>query len=102
MRATIARMPRPLRLAMGLLTIALLAFFGFTFRESEAQKVLGYLLIALAAVRSLLWLREVSLWLSAAGVESGDQLDSSGESSVSSSPVVSPASGTSTRPDPTK
>ncbi len=91
---------------MGLLTIALLAFFGFTFRESDSQRTLGYLLIALASVRSLLWLREVALWIRAKSVPDPDHSESDSESDSESALSVSssdsPASGTSTRPEPTK
>jgi uncharacterized membrane protein (UPF0136 family) len=57
MRGTLARLPVGLRLAVGAFTVCVFAFFGFTWLPSN--RAMGAVLLVLAVVRALSWLREV-------------------------------------------
>jgi len=65
MRRTLARMPRGLRLAMGLATVIIFGFFGLLALESGENNIFGYVLLGLAGFRLLLWFRELSRVLAA-------------------------------------
>lgn len=66
MRGTLARMPRGLRLAMGLATAVILGFFGMVFLDSGDSNTLAYVLLGLGGFRLLVWFRELGRVLSAA------------------------------------
>ena len=74
MRGTLARMPRGLRLAMGLATAIILGFFGMVFLDSGNNNALASVLLGLGGFRLLLWFRELSRVLLAArgGSSPGD------------------------------
>lgn len=57
MRAKIAGLPTPARLMLGLMTVALLAFFGGSFLQSKPLIAYGFFF--LAGLRLLGWLFEV-------------------------------------------
>lgn len=59
MRGTLARMPRGLRLAMGLATAIILGFFGMVFLDSGNNDTLAYVLFGFGGFRLLLWFREL-------------------------------------------
>ncbi len=52
-------MPGGLRLALGLATAIILGFFGMVALDSGGSDTLGYVLLGLAALRLVLWLREL-------------------------------------------
>ena len=74
MRATIARMPGALRLCIGLFTVLVLAFFGFTLRGGEDSRFLGGIFLVLAIFRLVVWLKELVSVLARSTTSENDAL----------------------------
>ncbi len=63
MRAKIAGLPTGARLMLGLMTVGSFGFFGLVFKDSTP--VLGWALIGFAALRAVVWVRQVGQVLAA-------------------------------------